>query len=724
MAPECRAVRAGKRAAAPNPLGRTMQRTPSARALLAAVAPLLLVVAVAAAAAAYPLPGRTERLTAGARQSWISSISAEGHFVAFQSYASDLIPGDTNGASDIFVADRETGSLERVSLSLTGGQANHHSYQPVITPDGRYVAFNSFASNLVAGDYNGHVDVFVRDRLTGVTERVSVASDGAEGHWTSGGSDGITGTYFSGRPAISDDGRMVAFWSVAKELDPRDENYSRDAFVHDRETGETELVSLSTAGQQGGNGEVISVDISGDGNVVAFAANYALLVPGDTNGDIDVFVHDLRTGVTERASVGTGGEQADYTSWGAALNYDGRFVAFGSGSTNLVPDDFNGGGGPFDVFVRDRLRGTTERLSVSSDGTEGNNASYHPQLSPDGRFVTFGSYASNLVPGDTNGTGDIFLYDRLTGGVQLVSMTAEGGQTSQVSGNPSLSADGAVISYETYLDDSVPGGLWDVFVREVGPPLGVGGLTATRDGGQATVSGFARFPGAPLASGSDPAGDGRLQGQDAGADLVGASLAYRPDLGDLRLRLDVSRLVRPGTAGHRGVVYGLAFRAGGVPYQVRASRLGTTLATPTVENGIALYRCASVPCTEVATLAGGIGTAGESVVVTLPLSLLGAGAPALSALRAFAGLGEMATGVPHELDAIVLGDAAPIPAVSLELAIGPEGSGEPGSFQPATLVGGRFGETLAAPGAGPFEVWSRTCLGDDCTTHRHPIEEE
>jgi Tol biopolymer transport system component len=233
----------------------------------------------------------------------------------------------------------------------------------------------------------------VHDRLTGQTTRVSVASDGAQGNGD------------SECPSISADGRYVAFASLASNLVPGDTNGRMDIFVHDRLTGQTTRVSVASDGTEG-NGDSGFPSISADGRYVAFASLASNLVPGDTNGTWDVFVHDRLTGQTTRVSVASGGAQGNGDSRFPSISADGRYVAFQSYASNLVPGDTNG---VLDVFVHDRLTGQTTRVSVASDGTQGDSYSFGSSISADGRYVAFASYASNLVPGDTNGWADVFV---------------------------------------------------------------------------------------------------------------------------------------------------------------------------------------------------------------------------------------------------------------------------------------------------------------------------
>jgi Tol biopolymer transport system component len=416
-------------------------------------------------------PGSTERVSvdSGGNQSvgpsfagpFASppSISADGRFVAFAAWARNLAPGDTNGFGDVFVRDRGAGVTERLSVDGAGTEANDTIHQPALSADGRFVAFVSAATNLVPGDTNGQSDVFVHDRRTRTTERVSVASAGSEG---SGWSD---------RPAISADGRFVAFVSAAPDLVPGDTNGRADVFVHDRQTRTTERVNVDSAGTQA-DGESESPALSADGRFVAFVSAATNLVPGDTNGRADVFVHDRQTRTTERVSVDSAGTQADRESASPALSADGRFVAFSSGATNLVPGDTNG---QSDVFVHDRQTRATERVSVDSAGTEADGWSDRPAISAGGRFVAFCTFATNLMAGDTNGQWDEFVHDRQTRTTERVSVDNAGTEANASSHSPSISAGGRFVVFASDATNLVPGDTnWvrDVFLHDRGEASG------------------------------------------------------------------------------------------------------------------------------------------------------------------------------------------------------------------------------------------------------------
>jgi Tol biopolymer transport system component len=325
-------------------------------------------------------------------------ISGSGRFVAFESDATSLVPGDTNGWPDVFVRDLETGATARVSKGLRGSEPNDFSLVSAISNRGRFVVFGSGASNLVRRDTNGEVDVFVLDRRTGVTSRVSVSSTGRQGNDGSGGS------------SISADGRYVALQSNASNLVPGDVNRSEDTFVRDRATGTTTLVSVSSDGQQQ-NFFARGPAISADGRFVTFWSNATNLALGDTNDEPDVFVHDRATSTPTGVSVGAGGQQANGPSglFGPSISAKGRFVAFESEATNLVAGDTNGAR---DVFVHDRQTGTTTQLSLSSARIQGNEFSQGPDIATNGRAVAFGSFADNLVPRDTNNAPDVFVRNR------------------------------------------------------------------------------------------------------------------------------------------------------------------------------------------------------------------------------------------------------------------------------------------------------------------------
>jgi hypothetical protein len=477
-----------------------------------------------------------------------SAVSADGRFVVFWSVATNLVPGDTNAAWDIFLRDRQNGATARMTVDSSGVQGNHNSLNPSISADGRYVAYESHASNLVPGDTNSDWDVFVHDTITGETTRVSVDSSGNQ----------ATGDSYA--PSLSSDGRYVTFYSSAPDLVAGDTNGVVDVFVRDRLNGTTERVSVDSNGAEG-DGDSTFASISGDGRYVAFQSSATNLVTGDTNGILDVFVRDRLNGTTERVSVDTSGAQANGDSQNPSISGDGRCVAFGSSATNLVPRDANG---VLDVFVHDRVNGTTEQVSVDSSGAPGDGDSSRPAISGDGRYVAFESWATNLIPGDTNGALDVFLRDRQSATTGRMSVDSSGAQGGAESGNASISADGRYIGFHSFAHNLVPddtNGAFDVFIHD----RYATSFTSLCDPG---VDGVIACPCA-----NPPSGSGR--GCDNSAATGGAALAAS---GVTYLSMDslvlttsgetpaAASLVLQGSAlAASGVVYGQGVRCAGGP---------------------------------------------------------------------------------------------------------------------------------------------------------------
>jgi Tol biopolymer transport system component len=391
----------------------------------------------------------------GDLESVYSALSADGRYVAFESRASTLVPGDTNGTTDIFVRDRQSGTTERVSLDSNGNQGDLYSLAPSITSDGRFVAFESRAANLVPGDTNGKKDVFVRDRLLATTRRVSVDAGGLQG-------DGD-----SQEARISADGRFLAFTSSASNLVPGDTNTYRDAFVCELASGAIERVSVSSSGVEGYGGTALPA-ISADGRFVAYCSAAGNLVPNDIGGFSDVFVRDRQLGTTERVSVNSAGIQIQGPTSSSSISADGRWVAFETHGINLDPNDTNL---MEDIYVHDRLSGITERMSVAIGGGSANGASRAPSISADGRFVAFESSATNLIGADANIYTDIYVRDRLTGTLEVVSVDSAGAQGHGQCNAPSISPDGRVVAFYSAATDLVAGDTnaqRDVFAHTLG----------------------------------------------------------------------------------------------------------------------------------------------------------------------------------------------------------------------------------------------------------------
>lgn len=380
-------------------------------------------------------------------------ISADRQYVSFWSDADNLVDGDTNGVQDVFVRERTTGTVERISVDSNGNESNADSFGHGISHDGRYVVFFTAADNLVAGDTNGTFDVFVHDRITGITERVSVDSDGNE-------ANGISTNH-----KISGDGRYVVFQSTATNLVAGDTNATSDVFVHDRTTGATERVSVDSLGAEA-DADTTQPGIGHDGRYVVFQSTATNLVAGDTNGASDVFVHDRTTGATRRVSVDSAGNEANGGSVHALIDHEGEYVVFQSRATNLAAGDANT---LWDVYIYDLLTGAIELVSVDAYGNVGNDDSHahHDTLAGNGRYVLFISDATNLVDGDINGVPDVFIRDRFAGTTERLSEDDDGNGADGISDEPTISHDGRYVVFESASTNLVTGdtnGVSDVFL--------------------------------------------------------------------------------------------------------------------------------------------------------------------------------------------------------------------------------------------------------------------
>jgi Tol biopolymer transport system component len=323
----------------------------------------------------------------------LGDVSRAGRFVAYDSEAANLVPGDTNGLSDVFVRDLRRARSELISDAIGDDTADGTSLAGSISANGRYVAFSSDASNLVRGDTNTFFDVFVRDRTSGTTERVSVPPGGGETDEA------------SFEPTISANGRYVSFESAATNLVANDTNQFVDVFRYDRKTGALVLVTAGSDGSPLAFGGSMS-NLSADGSTAVFWTPDEQVVSGDGNATFDVFVRDIAAATTELgAATDADAFPADGSSDGA-LSADGGALAFMSSSSDVAAPDTDTGQ---DVFVRDRDAGTTELISASTRGEPGNGLSFEPDISDDGRCVAFSSTSTNLIGGDSNAFADILL---------------------------------------------------------------------------------------------------------------------------------------------------------------------------------------------------------------------------------------------------------------------------------------------------------------------------
>jgi Tol biopolymer transport system component len=391
-------------------------------------------------------------------------------------------------------ASAQYGITSRASVAAYGGDVDHHSGAPSLSADGRFVAFHSRASNLFplsqGFDGNSAFDIFVRDLLTGTTRRVSIGI---------GGFDPVGG---SGHPSISADGSRVAFHSFSWNLVANDSNQALDVFVVDVATLATTRVSVISGGAQA-TGMSQFASLSADGRYVVFESWAADLAPGDGNLACDIFRHDTLTGVTELVSANPAGVSGNGDSGGdsvspPSISADGRWVAFGSRASDLVPNDTNHITFPLpcklcgdDVFVRDMLLGTTVKVSVSSAGVPGDWKNNYCAISGDGRLVVFEGASANLVPGDTNDAGDVFVHDRDAdvdgifdepGAIATtrVSVDSSGAQMANGAGGggigwggPRISFDGSTVAFHSISPLAPPGsnGRIQVFVKDLASGL-------------------------------------------------------------------------------------------------------------------------------------------------------------------------------------------------------------------------------------------------------------
>jgi Tol biopolymer transport system component len=614
------------------------------------------------------------------------------------------------------------GHVVRVSLTSAGQQANDDSGYDrdsgaqglAITPDGRYVAFVSAATNLGAsggagGGKDQYADVYVRDLRTGRTRIASVASDGSRGVGLPKGSGGL-GCYGADYPSISADGRYVAFTSCYVNLTGtgHDTNTGTDVFVHDMRTGKTTMVSVSSTGAQQ-RVQAWQSMISPDGRYVVFtssdggtldgpACDNALTPVGFGNllqCDFQVYVHDMKTARTWRVSETTGGAPGDGPSYAPSISADGRYVVFTSEADNLVPNDSNKClptrlvSCP-DVYLHDLKTGRNELISVALDGqaplgsspqeplaagysggAQTGDAFYPTTISADDRYVVFGSNATDLVP-STPPTIQLGVYvrDRVLGRTMRVSVDSAGQPLNvggwaanvPISANgrfvvlpstcsmhdlvtgatyalplcgagtamayPRLTADGRRLAFASDLTNLVANDTnkaVDVFVYDQGPAVGTATI-ATASAGAASAS-----------SASMP-----------GLRLVGARVVARPQSRDLFFQIDVDDMPPFATASP-AVVYGVDFGAGGRRYELRAGKVGPVAA-------FGLFRRDAGGWTQVATVRGGYGTTGQSVVAAVPIAALSSsGAVTATDVVAFSSLGGYRLGAVTTIDRIRLG---------------------------------------------------------------------
>lgn len=682
-----------------------------------------LALASAVPASAYERPERREFISVGdalvdppvgdfaSKPLWLSDITPDGRFVAFVSDEENLMDGDANLVRDVFVRDRKTGLVDTVSVSSEGVRANGNPLQslgsdaPSISANGRYVSFVSWADNLVPGDTNQALDVFVHDRKSGDTRRISVSTAGAQANCTT--SQINMPRYCAGvGTSISADGRYVVFTSPADNLVADDTNGVWDTFLHDSRTGRTKRVSVTARGEQGngdsgglntGSAHQLHASVSDDGRFVAFTSKATNLVPDDTNAHpvfqsgADVFVHEIKTGKVERISLTSSGAQAEFGSLGNApvshldstnaISADGRYVVFLSDAANLAPTPPSApqqGG----AFMRDLRTKRTYRVSVDSNGRPF-NAPLTPAISPDGRFVTMQLAAGSAPTQHPHYTRNgIYVYDIKTGESDYLSVPREraddevfgsqyaagcsfAGGSAEYRGSaeaePAISRGGRYISFVSCfaMDERDTNLNMDVYLADRGKDLGLGGLGGKPDDDSSVPDGICIsdgicVPPEGVVAAGDPSGDASITDD---ADLIQARIAYRPQLKDMFFVAELANMPSFylgghgtfSTAGLPSTLYGFRFDVGIRSYEVRATSLsGGTFG---------LFDCtgSNPVCDEDAQLKGGFGTTGNQVVFSLPLKDIGVMKGAeISNVQAFSAIGGYLTGATEVLDRVNL----------------------------------------------------------------------
>lgn len=335
-----------------------------------------------------------------------AAISADERFVVFSSAATNLVANDRNDATDIFLRDRWFNQTQRISVNNAGVEGNGDSAQPVISANGRFIAFSSKATNFVEGTAGSVANIFIYDTQTQQIRGINPLDSNGD----------------SLNPSISIDGHWIAFESSASNLVPNDTNDASDIFVFDTQNNQLTLVSINDAGVEG-TGNSLHPVLSENGNVVVFESQASNLVADDSNASSDIFLYDLTTHSIQRVSQATA--QADGGSYHPSVAAEGKVVVFESDATNLVTGDTNG---VSDIIIKDMATGQVQRIT-NATGEQANSAAYYPTISATGRYVAFTTAATNLVGGNANALFDILKYDRQTQQLERVNLSVSGEQS-------------------------------------------------------------------------------------------------------------------------------------------------------------------------------------------------------------------------------------------------------------------------------------------------------
>ena len=368
----------------------------------------------------------------GNADSYALAVTPDGRYVAFTSPSTNLLPGVSG--QQTFRKDLQTGEVKLASCSSSSIQANNGTFSPSISADGRYVAFTSPANNLLAFP-TSFSQVFRKDLQTNQVALCSSTSGGAQGNNS------------SSETSMSSDGRYVTFRSSSTNLVPG--VTGSQVYRKDLQTNEVKLVSCNASGTEADQASK-NISMSPNGRYVVFDSNATNLVPGGTSG-VQVFRKDLQTGAVKLCSADASGARGNGTSAVASMSGNGRYVAFESDATNLVP-----GVSGNQVYRKDVQSGEIVLGSRSASGAQGDNYNTSPALSSDGRFVAFGSNATNLVAGVT-GT-QVLRKDLVTGTIVLASCDASGVQGDDSSFRPAVASDGRYVAFSSDAGNLVPGG--------------------------------------------------------------------------------------------------------------------------------------------------------------------------------------------------------------------------------------------------------------------------
>ncbi|MBO4258877.1 PD40 domain-containing protein [Streptomyces griseorubiginosus] len=387
-----------------------------------------------------------------------ASISADGRLVVFTSHASNLVRGDRNDCTDVFLRDLDRGTTVRVDRGWDGTESDGCTgIDPIISADGRYAVYSADSTNLVRGVRDGRSHIYRTDLRTGATVLASAAADG-----TPGNGDSM-------RPTLSADGRYVAFATAATNLVPGTPSGTWDTVVRDMNGGKVVRTSAASDGTPG-NAASDGTQISADGRYVTFFSNATNLVAGDTNKKVDEFLHDTATGRTTRLSVSAAGVQSDQITIGGTISDDNRYVVLNSHATNLTAD--SPATGANHIYLQDLDDNTLQLIDKGADGVPAPGGTFWASISGDGKHIPMASAGGDLVPGDTNDVRDIFVADLPGPALRRVSVAADGQQADAASYFPDADQHADAVVFTSYATNLVAGdtnGQPDVFVHRDQP---------------------------------------------------------------------------------------------------------------------------------------------------------------------------------------------------------------------------------------------------------------